>query len=127
MPPKKISYRTPSDSTKSTTDTGQRRTSAYDPSFEQNLINHGVYPYGYRHPDGHRPPKPDNWSEINRAMTQPRPSLSFSRFSDGAFEDFERKNMDALNEAEVMTNAFPLIRGNVDIPSATNRPFGNLK
>jgi hypothetical protein len=68
-----------------------------------------------------------NWSEINRAMTQPRPSLSFLRFSDGAFEDFERKNMDALNEAEVMTNAFPLIRSNADIPSAINRPFGNLK
>src|SRR4051812_37894758 len=33
----------------------------YDPNFQQRLTDGGVYHYGYRYPDGHVPPKSDNW------------------------------------------------------------------
>jgi hypothetical protein len=126
MPPKKNPYRTPSDSTKSTSQTAGGRTSAYNPGFEQNLIKHGVYPYGYRHPDGQRAPKPDNWEEVQQIMAEPRPSLSPSRFSDGAFERFVDKTTEALDEADVMTKAFPILEGDSDLPSGIKRTFGNL-
>lgn len=124
MPPRKTAYRTPSDSSKSS-QTG-RRTSAYNPVFEQNLISHGIYPDGYEYPDDRTSVKPDNWDDIQQRLAQPRPSLSPSRFSDGAFSDFRRKSNRALNEPEVMTNAFPIIRGDSNIPSGINRTFGNL-
>ncbi|MCJ1246639.1 hypothetical protein MMC30_003848 [Trapelia coarctata] len=125
MPARKPSKRNPSNSSKSTSQS-TRRTSAYNPSFEQNLVDHAVYPFGYRHPDGHRAPKPDNWQEIQQRMAQPRPSLSPSQFSDGAFDKFVEKSTDALNETEVMTNAFPIMAGESDIPSAIKRTFGNM-
>ena len=125
MPPRKTPYRTPSDSSQSTSQTGGR-TSTYNPAFEQNLIKHGVYPNGYRQPDGHRAPKPDNWQEIQYTLAQPRPSLSPSRFSEGAFEVFVDKTTEALGEPEVMANAFPIMREESNIPSATQRLFGNL-
>lgn len=126
MPSRKTPYKPPTPSDCSESSQTGRRTSAYNPVFEQNLINHGVYPHGYRHPDGHRPPKPNNWDDIQQRLAQPRPSLSPSRFSDGAFERFVDKNTEALNEPEVMTNAFPIIRGDSNIPSGINRMFGNL-
>lgn len=59
-------------------------------------------------------------------MTQPRPSLSPSHFSDRAFDYFVQINEEALTEAIVMRKAFPIISGNVNIPSTGELPFGNL-
>lgn len=36
------------------------------------------------------------------------------------------KNAEALDEADVMANAFPIMRGQSDIPSGIKRTFGNL-
>ena len=97
-----------------------RKTSAYDPEFEQHLIDHGIHMNS-------RAQKPSNWEEINRRITQPRPSLSPSRFSETAFETFEQTNDKASTEATVMSKAFPIIAGTSDIPSQENLLFGNLK
>lgn len=40
--------------------------------------------------------------------------------------DFRRKNDEANNGPEVMSNVFPIIKGSAKIPSDQNRIFGNL-
>ncbi len=102
-----------------------RKSSAYDPDFEQHLIDHGVYPEGYDDDEGLE--EPANLEEINHRLAQPRPSLSPSRFSRKAFLDFKRMNRQALTEDTVMSTAFPIITGTANIPSQKNLLFGNLK
>ena len=109
-----------------------RKSSAYDPDFEQHLIDHGIYPHGYDQGDDDDDDDdgsvyPDNWEEINERLAQPRPSLSPSRFPREAFRKFEKTNMQALTENTVMSKAFPIIAGTTDIPSQENLLFGNLK
>ncbi len=104
-----------------------RKSSAYDPDFEQHLIDHGVYPHGYDYDDDDGSVYPDNWEEINERLAQPRPSLSPSRFPREAFRKFEKINMQALTENAVMSKAFPIIAGTADVPSQENILFGNLK
>ncbi len=109
----------------SSTSTSTRRTSAYDPAFEQHLVDHGVYPARY---GGVRNlQKPDNWEEINTRLALPRASLSPSRFKDEDFQDFTEKNEEALTESEIMNKAFPIIAGTTSIPSQENLRFTNLK
>lgn len=97
-----------------------KKSSAYDPAFEQHLIDHGIHM-------NNRAQKPSNWAEINGRITQPRPSLSPSRFSETAFETFQQTTEEALTEATVMSKAFPIIAGTADIHSQENLLFGNLK
>src|SRR2546429_4549025 len=85
--PKRSSTSTPS--TKPSTNTS-KSTGPYNRNFQQNLIDGGVYPEGYEYPDVRAPPQPDNWEEVNRRLSQPRPSLSPSRFSDEEFRKFKR-------------------------------------
>ncbi len=124
MPSSQSTSRTRSKSTntlgESTVKTSHRKSSAYHRDFEQHLIDHGIYPNS-------RTQKPHNWDEIQHKMTQPRPSLSPSKFSDGAFETFRQANEEALTEAMVMRKPFPTISGDADIPSAGELPFGNLE
>ena len=103
-----------------------RRTSAYDHTFEQHLIDHGIYPNRYKH-GNHDSVYPDNWEEINEMLAQPRRSLSPSRFTLEAFEKFNETNREALNEDMVMQKAVPIIVGTTDIPSHGNVLFGNLE
>ena len=103
-----------------------RKSSAYDPTFEQHLIDHGVYPDGYDY-DDNGSVYPDNWEAINERLARPRPSLSPSRFSREEFRMFAKTNLQALNESTVMSKAFPIITGTSDIPSQQNLLFGNLK
>lgn len=102
-----------------------RKTSAYDPIFEQHLIDHGIYPEGYDDDEGLN--EPLNLEEINHRLAQPRPSLSPSHFPREAFLNFRQKNRQALNENTVMSTVFPIIAGTADIPSQENLLFGNLK
>ena len=105
---------------KSGTSFSTRRTSAYDPAFEQHLHDHGIY-------KNNRAQKPSNLAEINERLAQPRPSLSSSQFTEAAFEAFRQTNEDALSENTVMSKAFPLITGTANIPSQENLRFTNLK
>ena len=105
---------------KSGTPVSTRRTSAYDPAFEQHLHDHGIF-------KNNRAQKPSNWAEINKRLAQPRPSLSPSQFTEAAFEAFQQTNEEALSENKVMSKVFPLITGTADIPSQENLRFTNLK
>lgn len=107
------------------TSSSTRRTSAYDPAFEQHLIDHGIYPEGYS--DDEDSEEPANIGDINRRLAQPRSSLSPSRFTRDQFLDFKKKNREALTENKVMSKVFPIIAGTADIPSQENLRFGNLK
>ena len=102
-----------------------RKSSAYDPTFEQHLIDHGIYPSGYGGFEDVQ--EPYNWEEIQARLVKPRASLSPSRFPRKAFLEFRRKNLDALTEGNVMSKVFPIIAGTADIPSQENLRFGNLK
>ncbi|KAK3176921.1 hypothetical protein OEA41_008247 [Lepraria neglecta] len=109
----------------SDTSSKTRKSSAYDPIFEQHLIDHGIYPEGYD--DDEVLEEPSNLEEINHRLAQPRPSLSPSRFTREAFLNFKQKNRQALTENTVMSKVFPIIAGTADIPSQENLYFGNLK
>jgi len=114
------------DSTAKTTTSKTKKTSPYDPNFEQNLIDNKIYPSHYDFPDDRVPPKPNNWKDINERLKEPRSSLSPSRFSDEAFDIFVRTNSRALNEDAVMGDVFPVIQGTARILSAKNLVFGHL-
>ncbi|KAG5289101.1 hypothetical protein I7I48_08341 [Histoplasma ohiense] len=88
-----------------------KRTTAYRYTFQQNLIDHGVYPYAYEAPDGGRSAKPDNWKEINERLAEPRDSLSPSSFTDDAFENFARVAANASHKHSVLASVIPIIEG----------------
>jgi len=111
----------------SDTSSRTKKSSAYDPAFEQHLIDHSVYPHGYDYDGEDASVYPGNWEEINDRLAQPRPSLSPSQFPREEFRKFEKTNMGALTEGKVMSKVFPIIAGTADIPSQENLPFGNLK
>jgi hypothetical protein len=107
----------PAASTSKTTSTSRtsttRNTTTYDRDFQQNLINHGIYPEEYEHPDGREAPIPKNWDEINQRLTQPRASLSPSKFSDQDFKDFKRVNAHAFKEKQVTNSVILIIEGKI--------------
>ena len=69
---------------------------------------------------------PENWEHLQQIMTQRRSSLSPSRFSDGAFKTYVNRTNGAIDEADVMAKAFPILEGDSDLPSGIKRTFGNL-
>lgn len=101
-----------------------RKSSAYDPGFEQHLIDHGIYPEGH---DDEGLEEPNNSKEIMDKIKQRRPSLSPSRFSRKDFLNFKQLNRDALTEKTVMRTIFPIVAGPADIHHAEDLPFRNLK
>ncbi len=109
----------------SDTSSTTRKSSAYDPVFEQHLTDHGIYPEGYGGVKNLQEPR--NLEEINTRLALPRASLSPSRFTREAFLDFKEKNREALTEATVMSTVFPIIAGSANIPHSENLYFGNLK
>ncbi|EGD93151.1 hypothetical protein TESG_00705 [Trichophyton tonsurans CBS 112818] len=103
-------------------------TTAYNRNFEQNMVDHGVYPDGYEYPDGRLPAMPNNWDEINQKLAQPRPSLSPSKFSESEFRKFKRADTTASKEKLVATSIVPIIDGDISDPKCVggDYPFGNL-
>jgi len=104
-----FSSKTQTTATVPTTATGNTR--PHHRNFQQNLVDHGVYPEEYEYPDGRVPPAPDNWEEINQRLAQPRSSLSPSQFSDGAFRKFKRADAHASKENKVTDSVIPIIEG----------------
>ena len=111
-----------------TTKTSKFR-SAYNGDFEQKLIDRGIYPQGYEFWDNRTPPPPMNLEDIRLRLTQPRPSLSPSQFSESDFSSFERHNVQAKHEAKAMAKVVPIIAGDSDNrhPSQAGVPFGHLE
>ncbi len=108
--------------------TTTRSNEPYTRNFQQNLIDGGVYPHAYIYPDGRVPAKPSNWEEINRRLSQPRPSLSPSRFSEKAYEKFVQADANASKEKQVSTSVIPVIEGGVADPKCVSGgiPLTNL-
>ena len=105
-------------STKSTiaTSTTPGRSSAYDKAFEQNLNDNNVYLHS-------RKSKPDNHEDLQ----QTRPSLSPSKFDDGAFEHFQDEHDHLGSEGDVMRKIIPVISGSTSIPNSGDVLFNNLE
>ena len=118
---------TSTSNTKPTTNT-TKSTGPYDRSFQQNLIDGGVYPHAYEYPDGRVPAKPNNWEEIKQRLIQPRPSLSPSKFSEEAHEKFIRADAHAFKEKQVTTSVISIIEGEIrDAKCVSGEiPFTNL-
>ncbi|EFE33524.1 uncharacterized protein ARB_07469 [Trichophyton benhamiae CBS 112371] len=118
---------TPPDSSNNKT-TKTTSTTVYNRNFEQKLIDHGVYPPGYKYPDGRKPAKPSNWQELNDRLAQPRASLSPSKFSEEQFEEFVEADVNASKEKSIVRLAIPIIEGRVDDTRCMggDYPFGNL-
>ncbi len=93
--------------------TTTKNTGPYDRAFQQNLIDHGIYPEEYEYPDGRVPALPDNWEDINQRLMRPRPSLSPSQFSDSTFKKYKRADAHAFKEDQVRMSAIPIIEGEV--------------
>ena len=112
----------------STNTTNTKSSGPYDRDFQQNLIDGGVYPHAYRYPDGRLPAKPKNWDEINQRLVQHRPSLSPSKFSEEAHEQFIQADADAFKEKQVMESVIPKISGKIANAKCVSGgiPFGNL-
>ena len=91
-----------------------RNTRTYDRDFQQNLIDHGVYPYAYEYPNGRVPTKPSNQIEINQRLAQSRLSLSPSRFSEKKFKEFIRVDAYTFKEKQVINSVIPIIEGKVE-------------
>ena len=102
---------TPTGPTATTTTTGNTR--PHNRNFQQNLIDHGVYPHAYKYPDGRVPAKSTDWEEINQRLAQPRSSLSPSKFSEEAFEEFVQADAHAFKENKVTDSVIPIIEGKI--------------
>jgi len=116
------------DTEPTTKTTTTKSTGPYDRAFQQHLIDGGVYPHAYEYPDGRVPAKPDNWEDINRRLSQPRPSLSPSKFSEEAYEKFIRADAHAFKEKQIAESVIPVIEGNIRDAKCISGgiPFTNL-
>ena len=92
------------------------------------MIDNSVYPDGYSPAEGTRAPKPNNIKEMREMLSQPRPSLSPSVFSEDAFEEFQDSNRRAKSELAATANVIPYITGSKDRQFETARDvkFNNL-
>ncbi|MCJ1313685.1 hypothetical protein MMC25_007364 [Agyrium rufum] len=108
--------------------TQTKTTGPYNRNFQQHLIDNGVYPHAYRHPDGRVPAKPDNWEEINQILSKPRPSLSSFNFLEEAHERFIQADANAAKEKQVTTLVIPIIEGDIEDARCVSGgiPFTNL-
>ena len=94
-----------------------------DLNYQQKLIDSNVLPHGYQYPDGHKPPLPQNWDEINRRLAQRRPSLSPSAFLEEKFQAFVEKNNCAFNEDAVKDSELPAM---LEAMGASDGAFKNI-
>ncbi|KAL8330736.1 hypothetical protein RB593_001621 [Gaeumannomyces tritici] len=102
---------------KSTTESRKSRT-PYDRGCEQHFIDHDIHPIW----DSQTP----DLKDLSSKLAVPRPSLSPSQFSNGAFSHFQRTNAQAKDEEDVKTRVLPTIAGATNQPSSINTIFGNL-
>ncbi|KAF1970594.1 hypothetical protein BU23DRAFT_473853 [Bimuria novae-zelandiae CBS 107.79] len=117
-------------STRPTTNTTRTKsTGVYDRDFQQHLVDHNVYPHGYRHSNGSVPTKPTNWRDINEILAQPRPSLSPSKFGEEDYERFVQADADASKEKQVSELVIPLLEGRIEDAKCRSGgiPFTNLE
>lgn len=98
------------------------KSSTYNRGFEQHLTDHRV------HVITRKSQKADLGKE-KTALVVPRPSLSPSRVSNGAFEAFQETADQAKDEGDVINYVIPIVAGSrkANYPSANSMVFGNLE
>ena len=123
--------------TRPTTNTTNTKTTEssgpYSRNFQQKLIDSGIYPDEYEYPNGRAPPEPDNLKEINQRLTQPRSSLSPSKFSIKDFKEFKRADAHVSKENKATKMIIPIIEGKIkddkcvegDVPFTKLKPLTN--
>lgn len=99
----------------------RKKTTTYDASFRQHLIDFAICPESY---DEDECKEPATLEGLNGRLGQRRQSLSSSRRQ--AFLNFKRKSRETLTNASVISKLFPIIAGNAEISSRENLYFGNL-
>ncbi|KAL7928501.1 hypothetical protein V8C35DRAFT_318111 [Trichoderma chlorosporum] len=111
----------PTSTLATTATTKSKRSSPYDRNFDLHLTENAIHPT-------YRSRKPD-LEEARTQLALPRPSLSPSRFSEGAFEAFQESNDQAKDEDDVLANVIPTILGpgQANRFSARNTVFSNLE
>ncbi|KAI1463973.1 uncharacterized protein F4812DRAFT_444051 [Daldinia caldariorum] len=93
----------PASTPPTTTTAKTKKSTPYDRNFDLHLTNHGVHQiYTSEEPD---------LEDITAALSKPRPSLSPSRFSDGAFKAFQQNDVQARDEDDVLATVIPTILG----------------
>lgn len=95
--------------------------SAYNRAFDQHLADHDIHTAWKS--------RKLNLEGVKTALAVPRPSLSSSRFLDGAFETFQKINAQIKDEDDVLAEVIPIIAGTreANYPSARNTIFGHLE
>lgn len=103
-----------------------RRSSAYNSTFEQQLVDLNIFPYGYDCGGNRRPVIPDNLDYIRAMLAHPRASLAPATFTIDDFHKFQKSNIDARSESKVLSTIFPIIVGDSSIPNEQKALFKNL-
>ncbi|KAH8646529.1 hypothetical protein BGZ61DRAFT_550181 [Ilyonectria robusta] len=97
-----------------------RRSSVYDKDFEQHIIDHNIYTNNLKS-------TPKSGTDLRSPSGErTRRSLSPSRFSDGAFEAFQKVHDEVKSEEDVMREIIPVISGDANIANSGNVVFNNL-
>lgn len=105
-------------STLSTTTT--ESISPYDYAFQQNFIDHDIYPDGYKYLNGQGAPPPSTVDEILQALAQPRRSLSPFVFTDDDFRKFKRADSHGSKQSQITSTAIPIVKGDVQNTKCTS-------
>ncbi|KAL4808741.1 hypothetical protein BDV18DRAFT_89618 [Aspergillus unguis] len=93
-------------------DTSTTTTTPYSQNFEQNLIDHRIYPPLYQDQDtSDDENEPNNIDEIRRRLAAPRRSLDPATFPKAEFRKFKKAHWAAKKGADVATSVFPFIEG----------------
>ncbi|KAF3760050.1 hypothetical protein M406DRAFT_240277, partial [Cryphonectria parasitica EP155] len=101
-------------------------TGPYDHFFEDHIIEHSIYPAKFEYADGSFPPQPDNILDMRRMLYQPRDDLPACPRPQAAFENFWRKTMSSLSEAQVAEFIMPFVEGPVIDTRGGGRYLTNL-
>ncbi|KAG5756705.1 hypothetical protein H9Q70_000683 [Fusarium xylarioides] len=117
-----------SPSKKSTTTSNTAKSGPYDRNFQQNLVDHGLYPDKYLYPNLTRPAKPGNLETLREVLKQRRRSLSPSVFPEDKFEAFQDADAHASKESQIIADVIPTIEGGVHDRRCVGRqiPFTGL-
>ncbi|GKU08396.1 unnamed protein product [Fusarium langsethiae] len=113
---------------KRSTTTNTTKSGPYDRNFQQNLVDHGIYPDKYLYPDLKRPPRPGNLQKLREILQQRRRSLSPSLFPEDKFEAFQDADAHASKESQIIADVIPTIEGDIHDRRCVGRqiPFTGL-
>ncbi|KAL8659734.1 MAG: hypothetical protein Q9226_000290 [Calogaya cf. arnoldii] len=100
-------------------------TSAYDPAFQQHMIDHGCMPRLYPSSSQSVMLQPQNFAAIAARLERPRASSSALTQKD--FTDFLDQNTKAVNENTTMSTEIRTIAGESDILSLQDVLFNRLE